>query len=45
MNEVRFKCYKMPYWDDSSIDDNNSDEDEPEANEYIAAAIIYTYDL
>ena len=41
VNQIRFKCYKMPYWGGLSMNDN-SDEDELEISEYVVAAIIHT---
>ncbi|XP_036143639.1 uncharacterized protein LOC118645881 isoform X3 [Monomorium pharaonis] len=38
VNQIRFKCYKMPFY--NSLIDDSSDEDEPEVNEYIIATWI-----
>lgn len=46
VNEVRFKCYKMPYWSGSSIDNSSNDENESEVSSaYIVSAIIHTDNL
>lgn len=41
-NEVNAKCYRMPLWENRSLDDSNSDEDEMESSKYIVAAMIHT---
>lgn len=45
VNQVRFKCYRMPYWSSSLIDDSSSDEVESEVSEYVVCAIIHTDNL
>lgn len=41
-NEVRVKCYKMPFWDCTSVDNSSSDEENHFQNEkYIIAAIVH----
>lgn len=41
-NEVNAKCYRMPLWENRSLDDSDSDEDDMESSKYIVAAMIHT---
>lgn len=45
LNEIRAKCYRMPFWNCSLIDDCNSDENEPLEIQYIIAVIIHNENM
>ncbi|XP_029675611.1 uncharacterized protein LOC115243074 isoform X2 [Formica exsecta] len=42
LNEVNAKCYRMPLYENTSLDDNDSDEDDMEPSKYIVATMIHT---
>lgn len=42
LNQIRAKCYRMPFWDCLSMNDSDSDEDDHLEMQYIVAVIIHS---
>lgn len=41
IDNVKAKCYRMPFFDDASLDDSNNDGNDMEYSEYVVATIIH----